>query len=120
MPGSCVLLHNIERRPLLPSVATELINQFTGTQYTVYNDRICAVYKDGIEKVWWNKPSMQNALRTRFDNAGNLFNFYQDGSVEARYGNHSYYWSAPIPTVEEVCVPNECGLSKQFAVLGLS
>jgi len=63
MRDSALLLHNIERRPLLPPASVEG-QEFIGlnTTYTVYSDSIVAVYNDGTWKRWWNKPTMQEAL----------------------------------------------------------
>ena len=112
MNGSALVLHNIERRPILPPAAVDG-QQFIGSNvtYTVLADAIDAVYSDGTWKRWWNKPTMQMALDRPC--AGDVYKFNSDGSAEVRMNGATYYWGVPFASSAE----NVYDLSTNFANL---
>jgi len=111
MRDSALVLHNIERRPLLPDgvVGQEFIG--SNVTYTVLADAIDAVYSDGTWKRWWNKPTMQMALDRPA--VGDVYTFHPDGSAEVRMSGATYYWGVPFAAPFELVHD----LSSNFAAM---
>jgi len=111
LPGSTSMLQTIEMRPLTPSdLWRDVLNTLTpigiedqGTLYTwLPNGNITVKYSDEILKVFYPRPTLNEAVQTNSRIFGPThFRFSKSGSVVARYGERSYYWSEDMPIDSE-------------------
>ena len=62
-----------------------------------YPDYLIKNTDEGVRIVFYNKPTIADAVNTRGN--GNYYQFHKNGTVVARYkGNEqSHFWSSPIP-----------------------
>lgn len=107
LPGSTSMLQTIEMRPLTPSdLWKDVLNTLTpigiedhGTLYTwLPNGNITVKYSDEMLKVFYPRPTLNEAVETNSRIFGPThFRFSKSGSVVARYGERSYYWSEDMP-----------------------
>jgi hypothetical protein len=107
LPGSTTMLQTIEMRPLTPSdLWRDVLNTLTpigiedhGTLYTwLPNGNITVKYSDEMLKVFYPRPTLNDAVQTNSRIFGPThFRFSKSGSVVARYGERSYYWSEDMP-----------------------
>jgi len=114
LPGSISVLQTIEMRPLTPSnLWKDVLNTLmpvtvedVGTLYTwLPNGNITVKYSDSILKVFYPRPTLNEAVQTNSRIYGPThYRFSKSGSVIARYGERSYYWSEDMPLDGELSI----------------
>jgi hypothetical protein len=94
MPYSSRPIFGLEPRPFLPEGWEHLKKCYdtSGWYYTFEDDgSVRATDRDGIFRIWWPKPTLQDAVNLR--GMGATFHFRSDGSVLAEnYFGENYFW----------------------------
>jgi hypothetical protein len=115
-PGVPFVLYGLEEKPVRPAAYSHVgargggdelvVDAADGTVYIWNRSRKwgeCeATYKDGTVKVWYEPPTLQDAVDSKCYEKMSFLQFHSDGSVSCRgYGGH-YWWSAPRPSAAHV------------------
>lgn len=78
-----------------------------------YNDKVIKVCNNGTRIVWFNKPTLADAVKRNPEYTCAYYRFYSDGSVEATYDNKlTLYWSSSDSSESSVFCSQcetECG-----------
>ena len=91
---SICVLPELEYCPIIVD-GDDFIETDDGSAIVKFSDRTEKYLLNGDIKLYKAKPTMQECVINR-DNKGMYYRFYEDGSVRAKDGNNTLYWSAPV------------------------
>lgn len=95
-PNTLMKFTTLENIPLLPAHINAgekgiRIETYAYTTTWGKDGVVTRVYKDGVTKTWWRKPTLKDAITLK--DTGIFIQFHKSGEVTARYNGINYYWS---------------------------
>lgn len=98
MPNTQLVFTTLEAMPLLPYGCVYGEKEYTieTHSYTTTWGKdgvVNRIYKNGMTKTWWRKPTLKDAITLK--DTGIFIQFHKSGEVTARYNGINYYWSEP-------------------------